>query len=131
MTNLAKERKPEIEIIELTPLYFIFTSRNSNHEKMIGLWFSLITVLLCCLARAKVCYGKYRCFSNAPPFNGIVLLPLPPLVISPKFDLYTRSNMNAPQTINDHDISKLQQSYYSGSKRTVFVVHGYIGNRIF
>lgn len=81
------------------------------------------------LAKIEVCYGKYGCFSNAEPFNHrIVLLPLPPLVVSPKFHLYTRSNMKEPQTINDHELTKLQQSHYNGAKRTVLVVHGYIGN---
>ena len=79
-------------------------------------------------ARLRKCYGKYGCFSNDPPFNRMVLLPLSPSAISPKFDLYTRSNMKDPQTVNDHDLSMIQNSNFNGSKSTVFVVHGYTGN---
>jgi len=79
------------------------------------------------LAEIQVCYGKYGCFSNREPFKGIVLLPFPPALIAPKFRLYTRLNPDKPQFIDDSDLTKLQNSSYSGSKRTVFVVHGYIG----
>ena len=79
------------------------------------------------LAKMKVCYGKYGCFSNRKPFKRIVLLPLPPALIAPEFRLYTRLNPDKPQFIDDYDLSKLQNSGYRGSKRTVIVVHGYIG----
>ena len=57
----------------------------------------------------------------------IASLPFPPAMIAPKFRLYTRFNPDKPQFIDDFDLSKLQNSSYSGSKRTVIVVHGYIG----
>ncbi|KAJ7383384.1 hypothetical protein OS493_028466 [Desmophyllum pertusum] len=77
-------------------------------------------------AGIEVCYGKYGCFSKAEPFNNLALLPLPPLVISPAFRLYTRSNTGQPQFINDYELTKLQNSNFNGSKKTVFVAHGYI-----
>lgn len=79
------------------------------------------------LAEIEVCYGKYGCFSNREPFKRIASLPFPPAMIAPKFRLYTRFNPDKPQFIDDFDLSKLQNSSYSGSKRTVIVVHGYIG----
>lgn len=79
------------------------------------------------LAEIQVCYGKYGCFSTGKPFNRIVLLPFPPALIAPTYRLYTRLNPDKPQFIDDSDVHKLQNSTYSGLKRTVIVVHGYIG----
>ena len=79
------------------------------------------------LAEIQVCYGKYGCFSTGKPFNRIVLLPFPPALIAPTYRLYTRLNPDKPQFIDDSDVHKLKNSRYSGSKRTVIVVHGYIG----
>lgn len=79
------------------------------------------------LAEIQVCYGKYGCFSTGKPFNRIVLLPFPPALISPTYRLYTKLNPDNPQFIDDSDVHKLKNSRYSGSKRTVIVVHGYIG----
>lgn len=79
------------------------------------------------LAEMQVCYEKYGCFSNKEPFKKFVLLPFPPALIAPNFRLYTRLNQDKPQFIDDYDLAKLQNSSYNGSKRTVIVVHGYIG----
>ena len=79
------------------------------------------------LAEIQVCYGKYGCFSTGKPFNRIVLLPFPPALISPTYRLYTKLNPDKPQFIDDSDVHKLKNCRYSGSKRTVIVVHGYIG----
>ena len=79
------------------------------------------------LAKSTRCYGKYGCYSNKAPFNRIVLLPLPPWVVSPKFRLYTRLYPDTPQFIDDNDVTKLQQSNYNGTKKTVLIVHGYVG----
>lgn len=84
-------------------------------------------VSTCALAQMEVCYGKYGCFSNREPFNRIALLPAPPTLVAPKFRIYTRSNPDKPQFINDYDLTKLQTSNFNGSKKTVFIVHGYIG----
>ena len=92
---------------------------------MIGFIYS--NTLFYLLAEMHVCYGKYGCFSNGEPFKSIVLLPFPPVLIAPQFRLYTRLNPDKPQFIDDNDLTKLQISSYNGSKRTVFVVHGYIG----
>lgn len=79
------------------------------------------------LAKSTRCYGKYGCYSNKAPFNRIVLLPLPPWVVNPKFRLYTRLHPDTPQFIDDNDVTKLQQSNYNGTKKTVLIVHGYVG----
>ncbi|CAH3130567.1 unnamed protein product, partial [Porites lobata] len=77
--------------------------------------------------KTEVCYDKYGCFSNAAPFDHrFAFLPLPPSVISPTFDLYTRSNLEQQETINDYDLNMLQQSHYNKTRKTVIVVHGFI-----
>ena len=78
-------------------------------------------------AKSTKCYGRYGCYSNKAPFNRIVLLPLPPWVVNPKFRLYTRLHPDTPQFIDDNDVTKLQQSNYNGTKKTVLIVHGYVG----
>ena len=78
-------------------------------------------------AKSTRCYGRYGCYSNKAPFNRIVLLPLPPWVVNPKFRLYTRLHPDTPQFIDDNDVTKLQQSNYNGTKKTVLIVHGYVG----
>ncbi len=82
---------------------------------------------ICAVAAFEVCYGKYGCFSKEEPFNSIALLPAPPAIVAPKYRLYTRSNPDKPHFINDDNLTKLQTSNFSGSKKTVLVVHGYIG----
>ncbi|KAH3698216.1 hypothetical protein DPMN_085735 [Dreissena polymorpha] len=41
-----------------------------------------------------------------------------------KFLLYTRANTNAPQIVSKIPLS-IQQSHFSGAKKTKFIIHGY------
>ncbi|CAD5118466.1 DgyrCDS7171 [Dimorphilus gyrociliatus] len=72
---------------------------------------------------AEICCSGLGCFSDNRPFDH---LPLPscPDVISPIFNLYTRSNRNSPQRVYRNGIPSL----YRGVKRTVFLVHGFNNN---
>ena len=82
-------------------------------------------------AAEEVCYGKYGCFSHASPFdNTIVKLPQSPSEIGTIFKLYTRSNRDNHQLIDDDDEGKLQRSNFDISKRTIVIVHGLSGKSL-
>ena len=79
----------------------------------------------------EVCYGKYGCFSKASPFdNRLVKLPQDPSSVGTTFKLFTRSNRNNAQLVDDSNKEKLQRSSFDISKRTIVVVHGWKGKRM-
>ena len=76
----------------------------------------------------SVCYGKYGCFSNEPPFDRfMVLLPEPPNVVGTVFRLFTRENKLTSQILNDSDLDRLSNSNYDARRRTIVLIHGYVG----
>ena len=81
----------------------------------------------------KVCYGKYGCFDQFPPFANILMkLPQSPEVIGARFDLYTRENRdaNSAQELDDSDLNKLTTSNFNISRRTIIVCHGWTGRKL-
>lgn len=85
-------------------------------------------MLLLIKATERVCYGKYGCFSHAKPFHSPFLeLPQDPSLVNTTFLLFTRSNRDVIQYIDDSDKGKLQKSNFDISKRTIIIVHGWRG----
>ena len=80
------------------------------------------------LAFKEVCYGKYGCFSKAPPFDErLVMSPQEPSIVNTTFSLYTRSNKHKAHLIDDEDEEKLYDSNFEISKRTIIISHGWTG----
>ena len=81
-----------------------------------------------CLVFKEVCYGKYGCFSKAPPFDErLVMSPQDPSIVNTTFSLYTRSNKHKAHLIDDEDEEKLYDSNFEISKRTIIISHGWTG----
>lgn len=77
-------------------------------------------------ALLEKCYGKYGCFNRFPHYVlSLQLLPQSPDEIGTKFMLFTRSNRESFQLLNDEDEDKLKNSNFDSSKRTIFIVHGF------
>ncbi|XP_068718308.1 pancreatic lipase-related protein 2-like isoform X2 [Montipora capricornis] len=97
---------------------------------------SWLLVLFGCLlaighstAFRKVCYGKYGCFSHAPPFiNLLMALPQAPDDVNTTFSLYTRANAKQAQLVDDSDVEKIKKSNLDVSKRTIIICHGWSDN---
>ena len=73
-----------------------------------------------------VCYGKYGLFKRHPnPF--LVWLPQDPSKLGTSFLLFTRKNSQTAKIIDDSDVNKLRDSFFEISRRTIFLIHGYLG----
>jgi len=57
-----------------------------------------------------------------------MMLPEAPSKMGTTLNLFTRSNRDAPQLIDDNDNQKLKNSNFDISKRTIFIVHGFTEN---
>ena len=89
---------------------------------------SLLVFLHFIILAKEVCYGKYGCFSNAPPFdNPSVPLPQSPPVTGVTYKLFTRDHPAAPQILDDSNATKLKASSYDGAKTTAIIIHGFNG----
>jgi len=88
-------------------------------------------ILAANIASAEVCYGKYGCFSNDPPFDrgllGFNRLPKSPEDLKTTFYLYTRTDRIGFTTLDDSSAIKLEESEYDGSKKTILIAHGWTG----
>lgn len=88
----------------------------------------LLSLCLTTLSQgAGICYPKYGCFSNDPPFDGrpLVNFPQHPTVVQTKFRLFTRASSSS-DFIDDTDVDKLKASNYDGKKKTTFIIHGWL-----
>ncbi|XP_052813988.1 pancreatic triacylglycerol lipase-like [Mya arenaria] len=82
------------------------------------------------LVTHQVCYNEYGigCFSRDFPYdNAGGFLPESPDDIQIRFILYTRTSSHSPQIVAKDAIS-INQSYFQGNRRTIFVIHGYMSN---
>ena len=78
------------------------------------------------LFKSKVsCYGKYGCFDRHP--NLLVKFPQEPSKLGTSFLLFTRKNSQTAKIIDDSDKNKLRDSFFEISRRTIFLIHGYLG----
>ncbi|XP_068719821.1 pancreatic lipase-related protein 2-like [Montipora capricornis] len=76
--------------------------------------------------KGKVCYKKYGCFSHNPPFVNVMMwLPQAPETINTKFLLFTRSNKDYAQLMDDMNIETVEMSNFVISKRTILICHGW------
>ena len=77
------------------------------------------------LSKSKVCYDKYGCFDLHP--NPLVRFPQEPSELGTSFLLFTRKNSQTAKIIDDSDVNKLRDSFFEISRRTIFLIHGYLG----
>ena len=119
-------------------LYFVCLNFVSIHHAIIlnMFYFGAVTELFSlihsnfCLVFKEVCYGKYGCFSKAPPFDErLVMSPQDPSIVNTTFSLYTRSNKHKAHLIDDEDEEKLYDSNFEISKRTIIISHGWTGTK--
>ncbi|XP_063441860.1 pancreatic lipase-related protein 2-like [Mytilus trossulus] len=74
----------------------------------------------------EVCYDHIGCFSNKAPYNNANgRIPESPDHIQTEFLLYTRQNPTEEFLLNAYDVSNISHSHFDGSKKTVFIIHGY------
>ncbi|CAH3035435.1 unnamed protein product, partial [Porites evermanni] len=78
------------------------------------------------LFKSKVCYDKYGCFDLHPIL--LVQFPEEPSELGTSFLLFTRKNSQTARIIDDSDVNKLRDSFFEISRRTIFLIHGYLGN---
>jgi len=84
----------------------------------------LVFMLVMFTERATgVCCDGLGCFDNSPP-NTFLLPPNCPDICQLNYTLYTRSNPDYGQKVSNVTVP----SVYSGSRRTVFIVHGWLDN---
>eukprot|EP00794_Sanderia_malayensis_P008107 gene8107-8976_t len=75
----------------------------------------------------EVCYPPYGCFNNDAPFHRtLVQLPESPAQIGVQFQLYTRAQHANHDVISDTDASSIRTSTFDGTKKTIFIMHGYL-----
>ena len=77
------------------------------------------------LSKSEVCYDKYGCFDRHP--NLLVQFPQEPSELGTSFLLFTRKNSQTAKIIDDSDVNKLRDSFFEISRRTIFLIHGYLG----
>ncbi|XP_078686854.1 pancreatic triacylglycerol lipase-like isoform X2 [Branchiostoma floridae x Branchiostoma belcheri] len=75
----------------------------------------------------QVCYAGLGCFSRGGDFPDA--LPQSPAEINTQFLLYTRTNPATEHSIMYDDTSSVLNSYFDSSKKTKFLVHGYMDDR--
>ena len=77
-----------------------------------------------------VCYGKYGCFSDNPPFdNPLISLPSDPETIATKFVLYTREDALQKGELLDTDKNvSITKSTIDSLLKVKFIVHGFTHN---
>ncbi|XP_060587855.1 inactive pancreatic lipase-related protein 1-like [Ruditapes philippinarum] len=92
----------------------------------------LFTSVLCEVNKTKqVCYEHVGCFSNAPPFdNADLVLPKSPSDVGTQFLLFTREGPsgNVTNNITYTNTTDLENSYFSTSRPTKFIIHGFSNN---
>ncbi|XP_053395725.1 inactive pancreatic lipase-related protein 1-like [Mercenaria mercenaria] len=77
----------------------------------------------------KVCYDGLGCFENKPPFhNANFEVPQSPNEQQVSFLLYTVNNNDNSEDITANATEIELSEYYVASKRTIFIIHGYLGS---
>ncbi|XP_010713079.1 inactive pancreatic lipase-related protein 1-like isoform X2 [Meleagris gallopavo] len=87
--------------------------------------------LLCTARGSEVCYDRVGCFTDDIPWSGtaerpIYRLPWSPEQIGTQFFLYTKENSNNYQEISAVNSATIGSSNFKTSRKTRFVVHGFI-----
>ncbi|KDR21040.1 inactive pancreatic lipase-related protein 1-like isoform X2 [Zootermopsis nevadensis] len=89
----------------------------------------LVQVLVIQSEEESVCYAELGCFSVDEPWSGPlrpVPLPEDPSVIQTRFYLYTRRRPTNRYYVKTWPNIDMKNSYYNGSKETVFIIHGFM-----
>lgn len=78
------------------------------------------------------CYRPFGCFYSGVPWYGenrpVVLFPLSPDKINPRYLLYTRNNPNVPDELKIDDERTLRNSHLHSNGSGYFLIHGYLEN---
>ncbi|XP_048407112.1 pancreatic lipase-related protein 2-like [Stegostoma tigrinum] len=96
------------------------------------LWIIIAAVTLGnAVEAAEICYNRLGCFTDDVPWGGteqrpIKKLPWSPEDINTRFLLWTRKNMATFQEITGINPSTIANSNFDRTKKTRFVIHGYI-----
>ncbi|XP_060097544.1 pancreatic lipase-related protein 2-like [Heteronotia binoei] len=93
-----------------------------------GFWIAVIFLLGS--EANEVCYERLGCFSDEPPWCGIpgrqlLGLPQSPESMNITFNLFTKESGNTSQKITATNKSTIETSYFSLSRKTAFIIHGY------
>ncbi|XP_045160753.2 inactive pancreatic lipase-related protein 1-like [Mercenaria mercenaria] len=81
------------------------------------------------ICHKEVCYDGLGCFENKPPFhNANFEVPQSPKDQQVSFLLYTVNNNDTPEDLTANTTEIELSEYYVESKRTIFIIHGYIGS---
>ncbi|OWK53454.1 Pancreatic triacylglycerol lipase [Lonchura striata] len=81
----------------------------------------------------EVCFERLGCFTDDVPWSGTVerpiyKLPWKPERVGTQFLLYTRENTDVYQEVSAVDNSTIKASNFNESRKTRFIVHGFIDN---
>ncbi|XP_078268959.1 pancreatic lipase-related protein 2-like [Rhinoraja longicauda] len=96
------------------------------------LWLVIVAVTLGNVVKAdEICYNRIGCFTDDVPWGGTIQRPIKRLPWSPErinihFLLWTRRNTAAFQEITGVNPATIESSNFDQTKKTRFVVHGYI-----
>ncbi|XP_062928104.1 pancreatic lipase-related protein 2-like [Mobula hypostoma] len=96
------------------------------------LWFIIAAVALGNAVKAdEICFNNLGCFTDDVPWGGTKerptkRLPWSPEDINIRYLLWTRRNTAAYQEISPNNPSTIESSNFDRTKKTRFVVHGYI-----
>nr|XP_021392939.1 inactive pancreatic lipase-related protein 1-like [Lonchura striata domestica] len=99
---------------------------------MLGIWI-LALFLLSTAEGREVCFERLGCFTDDVPWSGTVerpiyKLPWKPERVGTQFLLYTRENTDVYQEVSAVDNSTIKASNFNESRKTRFIVHGFIDN---
>ena len=77
-----------------------------------------------------LCYGKYGCFSDDPPFdNSLIALPSDPETIGTKFTLHTRANaLQKEEILTTDNNASIINSSFDPLLKVKLIVHGFTQN---
>lgn len=89
----------------------------------------IICYLFITIQTASISYDGFGTFNTLdffdPIHRPINLLPKHPDVINATFSLYTRKNLQNPETYNYNPRINRSQSFFDSNKSTKLIIHGY------
>ncbi|XP_012258087.2 pancreatic triacylglycerol lipase-like [Athalia rosae] len=78
------------------------------------------------------CYQPFGCFYKGEPWQGenrpVVLFPMRPDKISPRYQLYTRSTTQDPEDLRIDDVDTIRDAHFRPDATIYFIIHGYLEN---
>ncbi|XP_063818764.1 pancreatic triacylglycerol lipase-like isoform X2 [Pseudophryne corroboree] len=97
---------------------------------MIPVYVVLLSMVAAVQAETK-CYENLGCFTNDGPYGDLLLRPLSifpdsPKTINTRFLLFTVDNTDHYQVVSAYNLSSLRESNYNCSRKTIYIVHGFI-----